>query len=428
MKINLPELIKAEVISQDTADRIEGYYKNKSGSSTNRMVVIFGVFGSILVGLGLILIIAHNWDELPRSVKTFFAFLPLVLGQLFCGFTLYNKASSTAWRESASSFLFFGIGASISMVSQIYNIPGNVSSFLLTWMLLALPLIYLMKSSITSLLYLMGITYYACQVGYFSQFSGASDTPWMYWVLLALAAPHYILLLKNNTNSNFLSFHNWVIPLSVVIVLGTVMDDTHALMFIVYFSLLGLLYLFGHNAVFAGQKLRNNGFKIIGALGTIILMLALSFNWIWQDIRRSDLQMNEILTTPEFFFAATFSVLAALLLYAQQKDKPLSELKPLAPFFILFIITFIIGLNFTIAVVLMNLFVLATGVLTIREGAKLDHLGILNYGLLIITALVICRFFDSNISFVIRGLLFVSVGVGFYATNYWMLKKRRNDG
>lgn len=28
---DLPELIKAEVISQDTADRIEGYYKNKGG-------------------------------------------------------------------------------------------------------------------------------------------------------------------------------------------------------------------------------------------------------------------------------------------------------------------------------------------------------------------------------------------------------------
>ena len=33
-----------------------------------------------------------------------------------------------------------------------------------------------------------------------------------------------------------------------------------------------------------------------------------------------------------------------------------------------------------------------------------------NYGLIIITALVICRFFDTDLSFVLRGLLFISVG------------------
>ena len=74
---------------------------------------------------------------------------------------------------------------------------------------------------------------------------------------------------------------------------------------------------------------------------------------------------------------------------------------------------------------MINLLVFALGILTILKGANQNHLGILNYGLLIITALVVCRFFDTNISFVIRGLLFVGVGVGFFMTNYWMLKKRR---
>jgi len=78
-------------------------------------------------------------------------------------------------------------------------------------------------------------------------------------------------------------------------------------------------------------------------------------------------------------------------------------------------------------VVLINLFVFVIGMLTIKDGAKQDHLGILNSGLLIITALVICRFFDSDLSFVIRGILFISVGAGFFATNYWLLKKRKTN-
>ena len=94
--------------------------------------------------------------------------------------------------------------------------------------------------------------------------------------------------------------------------------------------------------------------------------------------------------------------------------------------FIAFAFIFIIGINSsTIAAVLINLLVFTMGVLTIRQGADENHLGILNYGLLIITALVICRFFDAKISFFIRGILFLLIGFGFFFVNYWMLKKRK---
>ena len=70
----LTELTKENVITQETAERIRDYYENKSSSSTNRLFIIFGILGAILVGLGVILVIAHNWDELTRGTKTFFAF------------------------------------------------------------------------------------------------------------------------------------------------------------------------------------------------------------------------------------------------------------------------------------------------------------------------------------------------------------------
>lgn len=76
---------------------------------------------------------------------------------------------------------------------------------------------------------------------------------------------------------------------------------------------------------------------------------------------------------------------------------------------------------------LINLLILTLAVHTIRDGAQRNHLGILNYGLLIITALILCRFFDTDFSFVVRGLLFISVGVGFFATNYYMIQKRKKQ-
>lgn len=421
---DLQELVKADVISQNMADNISDFYRKKRDDSTNRLFIIFGILGAILVGLGIVIIIAHNWDELSRITKTFFAFLPLLVGQFLCLFALIKKQESVAWRESSAAFLFFSVGASISLVSQIYNIPGDLGDFLLTWMLLCLPLIYVMNSSIVSLLYIVGITFYAGETSYWSQ---PQSVAYSYWLLLLAVLPHYYMLFKKIPESNFMIFHHWLLPISVVISLGTVADKNGSLMYIAYFSLFGLFYLVGNLAIFMHKKSKNNGYKILGTLGTIILLLTLSFDWFWKELSARDFQFNEILATPEFFAAVILSLLAAILLFFQLKNKSVNEIKPIAPIFILFIVTFILGLYSTIAVVLINFFVFAIGILTIKDGAKKDHLGILNFGLLIITALVICRFFDTNLSFVFKGILFVSVGVGFFAANSWMLKKRKTN-
>jgi len=421
---DIPELIKADVISQETADKIRDFYGVKGGRSTNRLFIVFGILGAILVGLGIILIIAHNWDELSRVIKTGFAFIPLLVGQVLSGFVLIKKQNSVAWKESTTTFLFFAVGASISLVSQIYNIPGNLSLFLLTWMLLCLPLIYVMNSSIASLLYLIGITYYASEANYGAYSLSES---YFYWGLLLTIIPHYYLLYKKNPNSSFMIFHNWLIPLSVIITLGTIAKRTDELMFVAYFSLFGLIYLIGDLNFFTKQRLGNNGYKVLGSLGTIVLLLVLSFDWFWENLREKNFSFNEVITTPEFIASAIISLLAGILLVQQLKNKSLNDIKPIAPVFILFIIIFIIGLSSPLSVVLTNVLVLIIGILTINDGAKLENLGILNYGLLIVTTLVVCRFFDTNLSFIIRGGLFVSVGIGFFATNYWILKKRKSN-
>ncbi len=420
---DIAELMEAGVITNETAERIKHYYESKHQPSTNRLFIVFGVLGAILVGLGIILVIAHNWDELSRTTKTFFAFLPLLSGQIFCGFTLLKKPESIAWRESTSAFLFFAVGASISLVSQVYNLPGDISSFLLTWMLLCLPLVYVMRSSMVAILYLIGITAYAQT----NNWSYPPSESYLYWLLLLLLLPHYYFLCKKKPGSNFIPFLNWLIPLSILIALGTLVKTTENIVIVTYFSLFGLFYLIGETAFFRRQKLRNNGYKVLGITGTVILLLALSFDWFWEDLRAQEFPFNEIAKTLGFWVMVIISLSALVLLFLQQKNKKLTEIKPLSIMFILFIIIFIIGLRSSIPVILINLCVLILGILTIRDGAKQDHLGILNFGILIITALVTCRFFDENLSFVIRGILFLLVGIGFFAVNYWMLKKRKTN-
>ena len=92
--------------------------------------------------------------------------------------------------------------------------------------------------------------------------------------------------------------------------------------------------------------------------------------------------------------------------------------------FVPFAIIFALGWSSSLAAVLINLLVFAIGLLTVVEGGRKEHLGILNYGLLIIAALAACRFFDQDISFLWRGLIFLLIGVSFFGANYWIIRKR----
>lgn len=419
---DLSELIMEGIIDEPTADRIREYYNRRKGPSTNRLFVIFGILGAVLVGLGIVLIVAHNWDEFSRTAKTILAFVPLLIGQFLAGFSLLRYPNSIAWREGSSAFLFLAIGACISMVSQIYNIPGSVSTYLLTWMLLSVPLLYVMRSSITSLFYLIGITYYGCEAGYWTYpFSQA----YYYWGLLFLALPHYYLLYRRKPESNFMTFHNWIVPLSVLITLGTVSEGQEDLMFIAYFSLFGLFYLLGQSPYFTGQKLRNNGYLILGSLGTVILLLFVSFGEFWRRRRDAPVLDTSLFLAPEFWASALLTLAAVGLLFYQWRTSKPYAFRPTGYVFLLYLIAYFIGMHTPYVSILINVYVLVMGLLIIREGARADNLGTLNYGLLIIAALVACRFFDSDLSFVLRGILFVAVGAGFFAANYWMLKKRK---
>ena len=410
------ELVEAQVISPEVATNIENYYNSKKGNSPNRLFAIFGILGSLLVGLGLILILAHNWDDFARTTKTIWAFIPLVVGQFFVGYSLFKKKGVT-WKEASATFLFFAIGASIALVSQIYNIPGAMSSFLLTWILLAAPLIYLLKSQAAALLYLIFITAYACNVGYFND-----ESPWWYLMMLVWIAPHYYKRLKEFPSENLTSIFHWFLPLSVLITLGAFVSGDDSIGFLMYVALFGLFYNIGKVPFFADRKLRVNGYLLLGSLGTVTTLLIVSFRWFWRDSSASLVSSQDLAIT-----GVLLAVGMAILVYLFLK-KQLSTFNLFQYAFLIFA-----GIYFTrfispeAPMILTNLLVFGLGIFAVRIGSSKGMFSILNYGLLIITVLIACRFFDTQISFVIRGLLFVVIGAGFFGANYLMHKKQQKQ-
>ena len=78
----LPKLVESKILSTDDAERMGEHYRSMKHSSLSSLaVIICSVVGATLIGSGIILLMAHNWEYLWRPVRTFIAFAPLIAGQ-----------------------------------------------------------------------------------------------------------------------------------------------------------------------------------------------------------------------------------------------------------------------------------------------------------------------------------------------------------
>ena len=423
----LQELVGANIITPVTAQEIADYYKHREKDSPNRFSAVVNILGALLVSLGIVLVVAHNWDELGRTAKTFFAFLPLVIGQGLCLYVLLKKKNNIAWREPVGVILFFAVASSISLISQPYHISGTMSGFLLTWMLLTIPLVYILPSSIVALLYIAGITWYACATGYFNYPDDA--VPFYYLLLATLVIPHYYSYLTHKKENNFIHLLNWMLVLSVTIVLGSFSggQDRTEWVFTGYLALFSVFYLLGRLESFSNQKLFANPFLIVGTLGTICILMFWSFDWSWTDAYRySDIDRPSIYFSPFLYVTISILIVAAWLVLSGYRTTKTIIFDPTGfSGFVLLVLLLAFRSLPHIAVLFINLWILFLAVFFIRKGALQDHLGILNFGLFIIATLAVLRFFDDEIPFIWRGFFFLITGAGFFAANYMMVKKRK---
>jgi uncharacterized membrane protein len=418
----LRELLEHNIITEEVALSISNYYKKNDDSGTSKLFLTFGVIGAILASLGIILVFAHNWDTMSRFSKCVVSFLPLIVGQFFCGFSLFCKNNSAAWKESSASFLFFAVGATISLIAQTYNISGDFDEFMLTWMLLCLPIIYLMSSNLVSLLYIAGITVYCINTNYW-RYDSVFD--YTYWLLLLGVVPHYWSLLKGDIIS-FRALHHWFIALTLTICWGSFgsHSSNDDLLYFGYSFLFTAFYFVAKTAYFSNEKLLANGFAIVGKLGIMYMLYMGSFKFLWRELMNSYFDYTSLLT----YSTLALFILSLLLLFRFLKRKtiPVNEIIQYAPLF--FGLCYLASKgNELFPVIICNAYLLLLGIREIGKVNETDSIPRLNFGVLIIAILITCRFFDTEMSFIARGILFILVGASFFGLNYYMLKKRKQN-
>lgn len=176
----LPELIKNDVLTEESAGKIKDYYENqrleeeakqkllkeklaseKKADFSKKVPLILSILSAFLIAGGIISLIAYNWAVIPRLFKALTAIF-LLLGTQGAAIYLKISRKNIPFRTKEAFSLFWALlfGAVVAFVSQIYRFPSDTASFLLVWSISSILISYVFKSSATFVLALIQIFAY----------------------------------------------------------------------------------------------------------------------------------------------------------------------------------------------------------------------------------------------------------------------------
>ncbi len=419
----LPGLVGQGILTAQTAEDLRRHYADVPGGGGRRtLLVVCGMLGAALVGLGTILLLAYNWHAFPRTGRTVLTFALLIGAQVIAGWVVWARRESVAWREGASTFLVLALAGAMALVHQTYQIPGEIGEFLLTWMLLCLPLVYLLKATLPALLYLAATLSWA---------GGAPGLPGgtLYlWLLAALALPHMLLTGREDPGSQRLVFLSWASAVWLCIAVGiTIARGPGYPGFPVFCSLFAAMYLAGGRADDQPLPSWRRPFVGLGAAGVCVISFLLTYEWPWQSFVRKPYLvwsgLDRLSLVPHAFLTIGLPLLAVLLLVNKAwRRRGAGLILGLAPI-LAFAGIVLARTEALLPRILFNTYFFLLGLGTVIAGVRRARPGTANLGLLLLAALIIARFFDSEISFLLRAIAFIVVGLGFLLANLFLIRK-----
>ncbi|SKA09995.1 Uncharacterized membrane protein [Enhydrobacter aerosaccus] len=98
--------------------------------------------GALAIGLGVVAMVAANWEDIPAAVKLSGAML---LTGLVAAFVFVAWLRDRAWPREIGALLLFGLViASIALIGQVYQLQSEPWQALLTWLALCTPFLALL--------------------------------------------------------------------------------------------------------------------------------------------------------------------------------------------------------------------------------------------------------------------------------------------
>jgi uncharacterized membrane protein len=139
------------VITPQQADQLRQRYAEPAGGVPWGLLV-FATAGAIVIGLGVILLFAYNWDDIPKAGKLALIFAALVAAHTGAWRLLRREGWQPHLGEALAALGTMFYGAGIWLVAQVYNIDEHYPNGFLLWALGALAMAWALRSTANGLM------------------------------------------------------------------------------------------------------------------------------------------------------------------------------------------------------------------------------------------------------------------------------------
>ena len=435
------ELAKWEaegLVSPSVASAIRSRYSSGAslGERRNWGIVVSCSIGALLVGLGIIALLAANWEFLTRPMRAAVAIFPVLACALAAYWAAVKKLRSRFFWETTGTLWMMAIIAALLIVATTYQVSGNPADLVTAMCVLTLPVVLLSRAALPTIGWLvLPLIWFGEKCSEFpflfhSLPNQSAEIAKAFMTFTILQALGGIAVLRTVLAGEFAPLSALVqagvsiaLPVSAIYsvilisVWGHVGSFASALSFLaVIFAVIAIYHL--------GIMVRWPGLKFVALvlIGWAFIMIPINEaqNEIWRMFNHPlDMRGVCIASIPVALHGAAALLLAALC--GKERNWTLI----LLPFLYL-------ALGFALKedacpIVVYVLAIVWTAWLFLR-GIKEDSLDKMNAGAIALLYLIMAKFLASDATFTMKGIILIASGAALTAANVFILRRRRNGG
>lgn len=417
----LKRWVSGGIIDDGRAAAIRGLYPVEQAARPWALIVFSGI-GAVIVGLGIVLLFAYNWQYMSKAAKLSVVFASLIISHS-AGIWLFLKSERFRGVGEAMSVLGSMLfGAGIWLVAQIYHIEEHYPTAFLFWGLGTLVLAWAMPSIVQAIMAAVLLTIWAGVEA--AEFHAA-----MHWAIPLLLSLWVLAYLRQS-----------IILLSVLVLASGVSlgflsagSPNDTAIFAALFGLAIIYVSLGFISKEYGSFPESSPvFLFFGMAGYFVMLYLLTFRGIAREIVPANLPTDSAYIL-YWLVPAAMAIIGWLLTGWLKKTKRAEchfdfFLMPLALVIYYYQAIFLkVFDDWSIGMTLFNLVFLAHAVSMMARGCRDVKIIPAIVGSLLLAAMTIARYFDLFDSLAIRGFVFIAVGAILFAQGFFYIRAKKKQ-
>ena len=149
IKIDTDELVKQQVISQQTADEIVNYYDSSKNTSTSKYAL--SIVAAIFVMTGVAILICDSWNDVGTNARILFSLLPIIVGSIACYAVETKLSDKKVFTESVAILQSVAIFTTFYLLKYgTFKLELDAPVFFIFAILVCYPIVIFFKATIAA--------------------------------------------------------------------------------------------------------------------------------------------------------------------------------------------------------------------------------------------------------------------------------------